>query len=41
MVAAGRPHLIGPDHLAPEVVVIVDAAINRVPDGTLVGDNAS
>jgi methylenetetrahydrofolate dehydrogenase (NADP+)/methenyltetrahydrofolate cyclohydrolase len=40
MVAAGRPHLIGPDHLAPGVVV-VDAAINRLPDGTLVGDNAS
>ncbi len=35
--AAGQPHLIGPDHVAPGAVVI-DAAINRLPDGTLVGD---
>lgn len=37
VVAAGSPHLIGPDHVAPGAVVI-DAAINRLPDGTLTGD---
>lgn len=37
VVAAGVPNLIGRDHVAPGAVVI-DAAINRLPDGTLVGD---
>lgn len=35
--AAGVPHLIGPDHVAPGALVI-DAAVNRLPDGTLTGD---
>ena len=35
--AAGCPHLIGPSHVAPGAVV-VDAAINRLPDGALAGD---
>ncbi|GAC1506941.1 MAG: bifunctional methylenetetrahydrofolate dehydrogenase/methenyltetrahydrofolate cyclohydrolase FolD [Chloroflexota bacterium] len=37
VVAAGRPALIGRDHVSPGTVVI-DAAVNRLPDGTLVGD---
>lgn len=37
VVAAGVPRLIGPEHVAPGAIVI-DAAINRLPDGTLVGD---
>lgn len=37
VVAAGKPRLIGPEHVAPGAVVI-DAAVNRLPDGTLVGD---
>lgn len=37
VVAAGHPKLIGPDHVAPGSVV-VDAAVNRLPDGSLVGD---
>lgn len=35
--AAGRPGLIGPDHVRAGALVI-DAAINRLADGTLVGD---
>jgi methylenetetrahydrofolate dehydrogenase (NADP+)/methenyltetrahydrofolate cyclohydrolase len=37
VVAVGHPHLIGPDHIAPGAVV-VDAAINLLPGGELVGD---
>ncbi len=37
VVATGHPHLIGPDHVAPGTIVI-DAGINRLPDGTLAGD---
>jgi methylenetetrahydrofolate dehydrogenase (NADP+) / methenyltetrahydrofolate cyclohydrolase len=37
VVAVGHPHLIGPEHIAPGAIVI-DAAINRLPDGELVGD---
>jgi methylenetetrahydrofolate dehydrogenase (NADP+)/methenyltetrahydrofolate cyclohydrolase len=37
VVAAGHPKLIGPDHVALGSIV-VDAAVNRLPDGTLVGD---
>jgi len=37
VVAAGQPCLIGPDHVA-EGAVVIDAAVNRLPDGTLVGD---
>lgn len=35
--AAGVPSLIGRDHVAPGAIVI-DAAINRLADGTLTGD---
>lgn len=37
VVAAGHPNLIGPDHVAPGAVV-VDAGVNQLPDGALVGD---
>jgi methylenetetrahydrofolate dehydrogenase (NADP+)/methenyltetrahydrofolate cyclohydrolase len=37
VVAVGHPHLIGPDHIKPGAIV-VDAAINQLPDGELVGD---
>jgi methylenetetrahydrofolate dehydrogenase (NADP+)/methenyltetrahydrofolate cyclohydrolase len=37
VVAAGCPRLIGPEHIAPGTVV-VDAAVNRLSDGALVGD---
>jgi methylenetetrahydrofolate dehydrogenase (NADP+)/methenyltetrahydrofolate cyclohydrolase len=37
VVAAGHPKLIGPNHVAPGSVV-VDAGVNQLPDGTLVGD---
>jgi methylenetetrahydrofolate dehydrogenase (NADP+)/methenyltetrahydrofolate cyclohydrolase len=35
--AAGRPGLIGPDHVRPGAVVI-DVGTNPTPDGGLVGD---
>jgi len=37
VVAAGCPGLIGPPHVAPGAVVI-DAAVNQLPDGTICGD---
>jgi methylenetetrahydrofolate dehydrogenase (NADP+)/methenyltetrahydrofolate cyclohydrolase len=37
VVAAGRPHLIGPDHVAPGAVVI-DVGTNATGDGGLTGD---
>ena len=37
VVAAGRPHLIGPDHVAPGAVVI-DVGTNASEDGGLTGD---
>ena len=37
VVAAGRPGLIGPGHLAPGAVV-VDVGINVMPDGGVAGD---
>lgn len=35
--AVGRPHLIGPEHVKPGAAVI-DVGINRLEDGSLVGD---
>jgi len=35
--AAGRAHLIGPEHVKPDAVVI-DVGTNEGPDGTMVGD---
>ncbi len=37
VVAAGRPGLIGPDHVAPGSTVI-DVGTNATPDGGLIGD---
>lgn len=37
VVAANRPGLIGPEHVAPGAVV-VDVGIHRLPDGRLAGD---
>jgi methylenetetrahydrofolate dehydrogenase (NADP+)/methenyltetrahydrofolate cyclohydrolase len=37
VVAAGRPHLIGADHVAPGAVVI-DVGTNATADGGLTGD---
>jgi methylenetetrahydrofolate dehydrogenase (NADP+) / methenyltetrahydrofolate cyclohydrolase len=37
VVAAGRAHLIGPDHVTPGAIVI-DVGTNATPDGGLAGD---
>lgn len=37
VVAVGRPHMIGADHVAPGAVVI-DVGVNRIEGGKLVGD---
>ena len=37
VVAVGKPHVIGPEHVRPNAVVI-DVGINRTPEGKLTGD---
>lgn len=37
VVAVGRPHMVGPDHVKPGAVV-VDVGTNAGPEGTLLGD---